>query len=58
MDPFFQDMNVNVVDASIQGERKIPRPVKLKPLKEVLTKLIAQIKKHAIFHFFIQSIEG
>lgn len=24
---------------------KIPRPVKLKPLREVLTKLIAQIKK-------------
>jgi bromodomain-containing protein 7 len=24
---------------------KIPRPVKLKPLKEVLTKLISQIKK-------------
>ena len=24
---------------------KIPRPVKLKPLKEVLTKLITQIKK-------------
>ena len=24
---------------------KIPRPVKLKPLKEVLAKLIAQIKK-------------
>ncbi|EKM51003.1 uncharacterized protein PHACADRAFT_262943 [Phanerochaete carnosa HHB-10118-sp] len=24
---------------------KVPRPVKLKPLKEVLTKLIAQIKK-------------
>lgn len=27
-------------------ERKILRPVKLKPLKEVLTKLIAQIKKY------------
>ena len=25
--------------------QKIPRPVKLKPLKEVLTKLILQIKK-------------
>ena len=25
---------------------KIPRPVKLKPLKEVLTKLITQIKKY------------
>jgi bromodomain-containing protein 7/9 len=29
-------------------ERKIARPVKLKPLKEVLTKLIAQIKKYVI----------
>lgn len=29
-------------DVSLQ---KIPRPVKLKPLKEVLTKLISQIKK-------------
>ena len=28
-------------------EKKIPRPVKLKPLKEVLTKLIAQIQKYA-----------
>ena len=42
LDPFFQDVNV---DASIQAEKKIARPVKLKPLKEVLTKLIAQIKK-------------
>ena len=54
----FNPPTPNVVDASIQGEKKIARPVKLKPLKEVLTKLIAQIKKHAIFHFFIQSIEG
>ena len=52
LDPFFQDVNVNVVDTSFQGERKIARPVKLKPLKEVLTKLIAQIKKYAIFHLF------
>ena len=57
MDPFFQDVNVNVVDASIQGEKKIARPVKLKPLKEVLTKLIAQIKKYAIFHLFLWSPE-
>lgn len=34
-------------DAAIQ---KIPRPTKLKPLKEVLTKLISQIKKYvAVF---------
>jgi len=31
-------------------ERKAARPVKLKPLKEVLTKLIVQIKK--LSHFF------
>lgn len=30
-------------------EKKAPRPVKLKPLKEVLVKLIQQIKKYA-FH--------
>ena len=47
-DPFFQDVNVNVVDACTQGEKKITRPVKLKPLKEVLIKLIAQIKKYVI----------
>jgi bromodomain-containing protein 7 len=27
-------------------DKKIPRPVKLKPLKEVLIKLISQIKKY------------
>ena len=47
--PFFQDVNVNVVDVSTQGEKKVARPIKLKPLKEVLTKLIAQIKKSVIF---------
>lgn len=47
--PFFQDVNVHVVDASTQLEKKIARPVKLKPLKEVLVKLIAQIKKYVIF---------
>ena len=52
LEPFFQDVNVNVVDSSIQGEKKNARPVKLKPLKEVLTKLIAQIKKYAVFHLF------
>jgi len=30
-------------------EKKLPRPVKLKPLKEVLSKLIAQIKRFDIF---------
>ena len=61
LESFFQDVdvnvNVNVVDgSSIQGEKKIARPVKLKPLKEVLTKLIAQIKKYASFHLFIYYI--
>lgn len=32
-------------DVEVQKERRTARPVKLKPLKEVLTKLIAQIKK-------------
>ncbi|KAG6878907.1 hypothetical protein C0992_006787 [Termitomyces sp. T32_za158] len=36
-----------------EEERKTPRPVKLKPLKEVLTKLIAQIKKFASYHFHV-----
>lgn len=31
-------------------EKKIPRPVKLKPLKEVLAKLISQLKKYAAFY--------
>lgn len=35
-------------DVELQ-ERKIPRPIKLKPLKEVLTKLITQLKKWVIF---------
>lgn len=35
-------------NAVFQSEpvQKVPRPLKLKPLKEVLTKLIAQIKKY------------
>ena len=31
--------------ADVEQRPKIPRPVKLKPLKEILTKLIVQIKK-------------
>ena len=50
---------MNVVDANgIQGEKKTARPVKLKPLKEVLTKLIAQIKKYAIFRLFFNGPQG
>ncbi|KZT30051.1 Bromodomain-domain-containing protein [Neolentinus lepideus HHB14362 ss-1] len=39
-----------------EGIRKAPRPVKLKPLKEVLTKLIAQIKKKDDYAFFLQPV--
>ncbi|KAG9312461.1 hypothetical protein JVU11DRAFT_6845 [Chiua virens] len=36
---------------------KIPRPVKLKPLKEVLTKMITQIKKKDDYAFFIRPVD-
>ncbi|KAF9222230.1 hypothetical protein BS17DRAFT_736150 [Gyrodon lividus] len=36
---------------------KIPRPIKLKPLKEVLTKLITQIKKKDDYAFFIHPVD-
>ncbi|KAI9060785.1 hypothetical protein FKP32DRAFT_1595107 [Trametes sanguinea] len=36
---------------------KVPRPLKLKPLKEVLTKLIAQIKKKDDYAFFLQPVD-
>ncbi|OSC99606.1 hypothetical protein PYCCODRAFT_1479750 [Trametes coccinea BRFM310] len=36
---------------------KIPRPLKLKPLKEVLTKLITQIKKKDDYAFFLQPVD-
>lgn len=38
-----------VQDGDMQ-EKRITRPAKLKPLKEVLAKLIAQIKRCVIFH--------
>jgi len=38
-------LSSGVQDAGVE-EQKVVRPVKLKPLKEVLTKLIAQIKKY------------
>ncbi|KAG6824668.1 hypothetical protein H0H92_006173 [Tricholoma furcatifolium] len=38
-------------------EKKIPRPVKLKPLKEVLSKLILQIKKKDDYAFFLQPVD-
>ncbi|KXN92485.1 Bromodomain-containing protein 7 [Leucoagaricus sp. SymC.cos] len=38
-------------------EKKAPRPVKLKPLKEVLTKLIQQIKKKDDYAFFLEPVD-
>ncbi|KAJ3522927.1 hypothetical protein NM688_g8803 [Phlebia brevispora] len=38
--------------------QKVPRPVKLKPLKEVLTKLIAQIKKKDDYAFFLAPVDA
>ncbi|EPQ52987.1 hypothetical protein GLOTRDRAFT_111806 [Gloeophyllum trabeum ATCC 11539] len=40
-----------------EGVRKAPRPVKLKPLKEVLAKLIAQIKKKDDYAFFLRPVD-
>ncbi|KAI0773069.1 hypothetical protein BD413DRAFT_311580 [Trametes elegans] len=37
--------------------RKAPRPLKLKPLKEVLSKLITQIKKKDDYAFFLQPVD-
>ncbi|KAF4622126.1 hypothetical protein D9613_009462 [Agrocybe pediades] len=39
-------------------EKKIPRPVKLKPLKEVLSKLIAQLKKKDDYAFFLHPVDA
>ncbi|KAH9841089.1 uncharacterized protein C8Q71DRAFT_438871 [Rhodofomes roseus] len=36
---------------------KIPRPIKLKPLKEVLARLIVQIKKKDDYAFFLQPVD-
>ncbi|KAF8962904.1 hypothetical protein BDZ97DRAFT_1662417 [Flammula alnicola] len=38
-------------------EKKIPRPVKLKPLKEVLSKLIGQLKKKDDYAFFLHPVD-
>ncbi|KAF7794151.1 hypothetical protein EIP86_005282 [Pleurotus ostreatoroseus] len=38
--------------------QKAPRPVKLKPLKEVLIKLIAQIKKKDDYAFFLAPVDA
>ncbi|KAI0750376.1 hypothetical protein C8Q74DRAFT_364477 [Fomes fomentarius] len=37
--------------------KKQPRPIKLKPLKEVLTRLIAQIKKKDDYAFFLHPVD-
>jgi bromodomain-containing protein 7/9 len=37
--------------------KKAPRPMKLKPLKEVLTKLIGQLKKKDDYAFFISPVD-
>ncbi|KAG6899409.1 hypothetical protein C0993_010472 [Termitomyces sp. T159_Od127] len=39
-------------------EKKAPRPVKLKPLKEVLAKLIVQIKKKDDYAFFLKPVDA
>ncbi|KAJ2912796.1 hypothetical protein MD484_g7631, partial [Candolleomyces efflorescens] len=39
-------------------EKKPPRPVKLKPLKEVLGKLIQQIKKKDDYAFFLSPVDA
>ena len=47
--PIFQDVD--------NQERRPPRPVKLKPLKEVLTKLISQIKKCVGFFCMLHMLQ-
>ncbi|KAJ7639252.1 hypothetical protein FB45DRAFT_905108 [Roridomyces roridus] len=42
-------------DAST-SQQKIPRPVKLKPLKEVLTRLVTQLKKKDDYAFFLKPV--
>ncbi|KAF8551154.1 hypothetical protein OG21DRAFT_1513124 [Imleria badia] len=43
--------------ADLEQRLKIPRPIKLKPLKEVLIKLITQIKKKDDYAFFIRPVD-
>ncbi|KAJ7754107.1 hypothetical protein B0H16DRAFT_1543695 [Mycena metata] len=44
-------------DASGSTSQKIPRPVKLKPLKEVLGRLIVQLKKKDDYAFFLKPVD-
>ncbi|KAH7886661.1 hypothetical protein F5I97DRAFT_1807801 [Phlebopus sp. FC_14] len=47
----------NIAYAQVaEPKPKIPRPIKLKPLKEVLMKLITQIKKKDDYAFFINPV--
>ncbi|EAU83578.1 hypothetical protein CC1G_07951 [Coprinopsis cinerea okayama7 len=46
-----------VHDVGVVVEKKPPRPVKLKPLKEVLQKLIHQIKKKDDYAFFLAPVD-
>ncbi|KAG6819036.1 hypothetical protein H0H93_016066 [Arthromyces matolae] len=43
---------------AFEEEKKAPRPVKLKPLKEVLSKLIVQIKKKDDYAFFLKPVDA
>ncbi|KAJ7026962.1 hypothetical protein C8F04DRAFT_1123792 [Mycena alexandri] len=45
-------------DASGSASQKIPRPVKLKPLKEVLGRLIVQLKKKDDYAFFLKPVNS
>ncbi|KZT05807.1 uncharacterized protein LAESUDRAFT_813318 [Laetiporus sulphureus 93-53] len=49
-----KSLNSPYDDGKVQ---KIPRPPKLEPLKEVLTKLIAKIKKKDDYAFFLQPVD-
>ncbi|KIK96978.1 hypothetical protein PAXRUDRAFT_825417 [Paxillus rubicundulus Ve08.2h10] len=44
-------------ETASEPKPKIPRPIKLKPLKEVLTKLVTQIKKKDDYAFFIHPVD-
>ncbi|KIJ19582.1 hypothetical protein PAXINDRAFT_62778, partial [Paxillus involutus ATCC 200175] len=44
-------------ETAAEPKHKIPRPIKLKPLREVLTKLITQIKKKDDYAFFIHPVD-
>ncbi|KAI6141725.1 hypothetical protein BKA82DRAFT_1006559 [Pisolithus tinctorius] len=50
--------NLKSIPQNQDGDvKKAPRPVKLKPLREVLSKLIVQIKKKDDYAFFIHPVD-